>query len=482
MRRPFLAALSALVLAGGGITAGIAAAVPARAGAPYSCTTSSPQGSCPQAAGGVNYDSYPGFADFAGSGWSYYSPYVDANEWGPVSGQTQTLAANSPGDWQVREYIPAASNTGHAVTTYPNAGMQFNTSHTLTGYPDITSSFADTIPADPANTGWQGYDNWFNNWADEVMIQTQWVNTGGCDYAAVQQFGGSNGVPVQTWGLCDFGGPGGEKVWKLAPPGTPAGSQATLNETSGSVDITAMTDWLVNHGYMTSTSPAATTITALSAGFEICNTAAAGSTWAYTSLTFSTGSPSPSPSPTSTSPSPTTPAPTPTPTSPSPTPVSSSPSPSPTGTSLLAGDSTAEGIADWSNQGQAEAFSYTAARSGTSQTASFYVDPAHSTATAGVLGIYTDSGYNSPGTLLGQVPFTPQPGWNTVTLPGAAVTAGRKYWLAELGVTGQLALRDQGSGVKDEESAQVNLTSLPGHWTDGTAWDSGHASFYVSGS
>jgi hypothetical protein len=72
-------------------------------------------------------------------------------------------------------------------------------------------------------------------------------------------------------------------------------------------------------------------------------------------------------------------------------------------------------------------------------------------------------------------------GWNKVRLWGANVVAGRKYWLAVLGTGGQLAFRDQGSGSKDENNGQSGLTSLPWSWTDGTAWNSGRASFYVSG-
>jgi hypothetical protein len=67
-----------------------------------------------------------------------------------------------------------------------------------------------------------------------------------------------------------------------------------------------------------------------------------------------------------------------------------------------------------------------------------------------------------------------------VKLSGASIAAGRKYWLAVLGTGGQLAFRVQGYGSKDEESKQSSLTSLPSRWSDGTAWSSGQASFYLS--
>lgn len=272
--KKMLAAGAVLLLAAGGAAAssGIAHAET------FSCTTSSPTGACP--AGGGGYTNYAGFSDFS-SQMNFGSPYADANEWGQVSGETQTLSANSPGDWQVAVNIPASSNPSGAVTTYPNGGFVLN-NPPLTSYGDITSAFADSIPTGSGNSGWQGYDNWFNNWADEIMIQTNFVGNSPCTYAAVQQFGGVNGVPVQTWGLCDFGS---EKVWKLAPSGTQAGGSATVSETSGSVDVTAMTDWLITHGYMTTSTPASTTVTALSAGFEICETAGT-TTWSYSNLTF----------------------------------------------------------------------------------------------------------------------------------------------------------------------------------------------------
>lgn len=251
-------------------------------GAPYSCSTSAAKGVCPSSSQG--YTSYAPFSDFS-SWWNYDMPIVSADMWSPVSGETQTVRANSPGDWNATVDIPAGSNPTGEVTTYPDAGMDLN-NPPLLDFGDITSSLADTVPSDPTSVGWQGYDLWFNNWGDEEMIQTNFENQGTCPYVAVQQFGGSNGVPVQTWGLCDFGGPGGEKVWHLVPDGTQVGGVAVLNENSGSVDVTAMTDWLINNGYMLKNTEAATTITALSAGFEITETAAGGSTWTYTNLSF----------------------------------------------------------------------------------------------------------------------------------------------------------------------------------------------------
>ncbi|HYS42696.1 MAG TPA: hypothetical protein VEM32_01840, partial [Geobacteraceae bacterium] len=148
-------------------------------------------------------------------------------------------------------------------------------------------------------------------------------------------------------------------------------------------------------------------------------------------------------------------------------------------TTQLLGDSVVESNVDSNIQGQAQAVQYAASHTGTSAAISFYVDPS-STATAGVLGIYTDSAGN-PQSLLKQVSFTPRAGWNTVTFTGVSITSGTKYWLAELGTQGVLAFRDRGSGAATPGSSQTNLTSLPATWSTGPSWASGLESFYVSG-
>jgi hypothetical protein len=224
--------------------------------------------------------------------WTYGGPFLDQNVWAGVTGQTQSMRANSPGDWQVTSYIKPGSNPSNAVTTYPNSGFDINEPNTLlTSMPDITSTFADTVPAASTGaSGWQGYDLWFNSWGDEEMIQTQYVNAAPCSYDAVQQFKEPGTGTEQTFGLCNFGGPGGEKVWHLVPDGTVVGGNAVLNETSGSVDITAMTDYLISNGYMKTSTPASTTVTALSAGFEIVQSPV-NTTWGYSNLTFSATAP-----------------------------------------------------------------------------------------------------------------------------------------------------------------------------------------------
>jgi hypothetical protein len=216
------------------------------------CTTSAAQGHC----------AFPGYAQVTGNS---DDPYVDQDMWAAVPGETQALYANSPGDWKVVSNTPPGH--GGSVTAFPDTGAPFGEAP-LSRYSSITSSFTETMPHNNVTSAWASYDLWFNNWKDEVMIQHDFTGRNPCTYAAVAQFGGSNGVPVQTWGLCTFGS---ERIWTLAPDGTRAGDSATQGESSGSVDIKAMVEWLENPSAPDAIQ-ANSTITNLSYGWEIAST------------------------------------------------------------------------------------------------------------------------------------------------------------------------------------------------------------------
>jgi hypothetical protein len=71
--------------------------------------------------------------------------------------------------------------------------------------------------------------------------------------------------------------------------------------------------------------------------------------------------------------------------------------------------------------------------------------------------------------------------WNTVTIPGAIVTAGQPYWIAILGTnSGTLRFRDGSGGCVSENSAQNNLTSLPSSWSSGASYSTCPFSGYGS--
>jgi hypothetical protein len=225
---------------------------PTGTAAGFSCVTSAAHGQC---------GPYPSYAQVTGN---TSPPYVDNDLWGPVAGETQSISANSPGDWQVVNSTPAGH--GGSVTSFPDTGAAYG-EQPVSAFTSIVSSFTESMPHNSGTSAWAAYDLWFNNWADEVMIQHDFTSQFPCTFAAVQQFGGSNGVPVQTWGLCVFGS---EKVWQLTAPGTLAGGQNdySVTESSGSVDVRQMITWMEGHGLL----PPASTITNLSYGFEICST------------------------------------------------------------------------------------------------------------------------------------------------------------------------------------------------------------------
>ena len=129
----------------------------------------------------------------------------------------------------------------------------------------------------------------------------------------------------------------------------------------------------------------------------------------------------------------------------------------------LIGDSTIEGTLDNNPAGLAEAFQFTASASGAINQLSVYID-ASSTATQVLVGLYTNTAHNAPGTLLTQATITnPTKGaWNTASVPPVNVTGGTSYWIAVLGPAGAgtVEFRDGGTGKLSQTSARNNLGSL----------------------
>jgi hypothetical protein len=238
-------------------------------GGTWLCTTTSYTGRCGIAWSSVSFCGYPLITGIVG-GTNGGCAYVDQNVWSPISGEKQTLNANSPGDWEVISNTPV--NPSGSVTTFANVGAPYS-EVPLSGFVSVTSSFNETMPHNSATSGWAMYDNWFDNGKYEVMIQHDFTRNGPCDYAAVASFTG------KLWGLCTFGT---TFAWKLAAPGSVVGSNATANESSGSIDIKAMTNWLVAHGYM-SANP---TVTNLSYGWEICSTGGLAETFQVNSYSL----------------------------------------------------------------------------------------------------------------------------------------------------------------------------------------------------
>jgi hypothetical protein len=208
--------------------------------------------------------------------------------WNPPSSWTQDMYTTNPGDWYIEANFPTDSSG--AIKSYPSAAIQYYESGqtsdpnpTLDSFTEIVGAFSETAPA--ATTGTVsdiGYDMWFNDWASEIMIQHQNINTDVCtDWTTViatdVKFGGTNGVPVEYWNLCQngtFGSSNPELIWQYYAT---AGSK-TFGESSGSVDIYAMLKYLEGNAICktatgtTACLPASSTLTQFGYGFEISTT------------------------------------------------------------------------------------------------------------------------------------------------------------------------------------------------------------------
>ena len=150
--------------------------------------------------------------------------------------------------------IPAGNTT---VVSYPSVGGDYgqtnDTSTPLSDYASIYSSFSETMHATSKTSAWAAYDIWLGqgtspNWSGEVMIQHDFAGNGPCTFEATARFGGSGGVPVQTWNLCQFGS---ELVWKLpANGGRPAWTSCPCSDGGDPRRLPANSGlWAIGYGW-----------------------------------------------------------------------------------------------------------------------------------------------------------------------------------------------------------------------------------------
>lgn len=208
----------------------------------YACVTSAANGLC-------NFGPYTGITG------ADSNPWVGNDMWNPIAGASQTMYANSPGDFYVTANMPAGNT---AVVSYANTGTDFT--RAVSAYTSITSSFTESMNATSGTVASAAYDMWFSGGGiNEVMIHHDLSQRGGCGTWAATNvtFGGSNGVPVRS-------------DWKLCIGGTAAFWQVPASDSfqSGSVDILAMVQWLISHRYMAATAQFAS----IGYGWEICST------------------------------------------------------------------------------------------------------------------------------------------------------------------------------------------------------------------
>jgi hypothetical protein len=156
-----------------------------------------------------------------------------------------------------------------------------------------------------------------------------------------------------------------------------------------------------------------------------------------------------------------------------------------TGTSpatVMIGNQAVESYLDKNPAGRAEAFPAIANTTGSVGIISLYLDPTSGTGPVSV-GLYSDSGSDHPGTLLGQgSTSSPVAGnWNQIPItPSSSITAGVRYWIAVLGTqaTSPYFHDRQTTVCHSETTPQTNLTSLPATWSTGTIWNTCYISAY----
>lgn len=229
----------------------------------WACVTSDMDSSsfnanCPLGFGNF-YTNYAGITDNGSPNNGRDNLNVSQNVWGAGgTDYTQTLYANSPGDWKIVSNV--TNNTSGAVLTFPAAGW-YPATNLVDSYKSITSSWNVTMPtADGITVGWAAYDLWFNGWDDEVMIQAYVDENSDYDCTVVDTLTLS-GI---TWNMCEFGG---ERVWR---PGSSFGH--LTNQAVGSVDVLAIIKHMETDNSEPDKLPVNSTMYAMSFGFEVCHT------------------------------------------------------------------------------------------------------------------------------------------------------------------------------------------------------------------
>jgi hypothetical protein len=148
---------------------------------------------------------------------------------------------------------------------------------------------------------------------------------------------------------------------------------------------------------------------------------------------------------------------------------------------IVLGSSQIRSSQDNNASGMAGAFPVRAPKTGQVSSLYVFLDRSNTAATVWV-GLYT-SWYGHPQSLLTQsIISNPLPGqWNAVAVPPVQVTQGTRYWIALLGLNGQIQFRDSTGNCHSETSQQSDLTSLPGTWSTGSQWDTCLVSMFGAG-
>lgn len=191
------------------------------------------------------------WANTSVSGYNIYN-----NIWGSGAG-SQCMTAYSYNDWYVD-----ANHSGGGIKSYPNSEWQLNVNVDNMGA--ITSSFNVSRPGGGAYSS--TYDIWYDDYAYEIML---WMNYNG-SLGPISYNYGCSGYPStacpeatnvnvggHTWNVYR-GNNGGNEVFSFI---------RTSNTNSGTVDITAISQWLRNNGWFGNAN-----LHSIQFGFEITST------------------------------------------------------------------------------------------------------------------------------------------------------------------------------------------------------------------
>jgi hypothetical protein len=190
------------------------------------------------------------YATYTENGYNLYT-----DEWGASSGQC-VYANSSTNWWSVADYPNGAS-----VQAYPDTEIGLGNVN-LSSLSSVNSSFNFSVPSNASFDA--AYDLWTNNNVDEVMVWEDWNNNGpiASSYNCNQL--GVSGCPFATNVTIDgntydvFQGNTGHNVVSFL---------RTTKQTSGSVNLLPLMNWLVSQGKLNSQ-----TFSTADFGFEITKT------------------------------------------------------------------------------------------------------------------------------------------------------------------------------------------------------------------
>jgi hypothetical protein len=129
--------------------------------------------------------------------------HVENDEWDDVT-WSQTLTASSPSNWYMSADVAPSTSRVSCPYTY-----QLYNGEVLSSLTNIVASFNETSDHSSSTEEQVGLDIYLNNWANEVQMQHDMVNTSQCGGTSPVltgvEFGGTYGVSEESWDQCHNG-------------------------------------------------------------------------------------------------------------------------------------------------------------------------------------------------------------------------------------------------------------------------------------